>query len=88
MVVAEAQLIPSRLRENPEMAARVLNVVRVALDRRRFPWVIDQREATPAEKNATIIASAALLATSRVPFKVDGVCSQNGKNRTPGENEH
>jgi hypothetical protein len=66
MVVAEAQLTASRLRENPEMAARVLGVVRMALDRRRFPWVIDQREPTPAEKNAAIIASAALLATSRV----------------------
>ena len=66
MVVAEAQLTPSRLRSNPEMAARVLSVVRVALDRRRFPWVIDEREPTPSEKNAAIVASAALLATSRV----------------------
>jgi hypothetical protein len=66
MVVAKAQLSPARLKENPEMAARVLGVVRMALDQRRFPWVIDEREPTPAEKNAAVIASAALLATSRV----------------------
>ena len=32
-VLAEAQLSPSRLKANPEMARRVLNVVRVGLDR-------------------------------------------------------
>jgi XamI restriction endonuclease len=65
-VLAEAQLTPARLRKDPEMTKRVLNVVRVGLDRRRFPWVLDEREPTPAEKNAAIMASAALLATSRV----------------------
>jgi hypothetical protein len=65
-VLAEAQLSPSRLKANPEMARRVLNVVRVGLDRRRFPWVTEQREPTEAERNAAVLASAALLATSRV----------------------
>lgn len=65
-VLADARLTPSRLRADREMAARVLSVVRTALDRRRFPWVSENREATEAERDAAVIASAALLATSRI----------------------
>jgi hypothetical protein len=65
-IVAEARFSPARLRSSPEMVERVLNVVRVALDRRRFPWVVEGREPSESEKNAAIVASAALLAASRV----------------------
>jgi XamI restriction endonuclease len=65
-VLAEAVLSPSRLREDPDMAQRVLNVVRVGLDRRRFPWIAEQREPTEQERGAAVLASAALMATSRV----------------------
>jgi hypothetical protein len=66
MVLADARLSPSRLREDAPMAARVLKVVQTALDSRRFPWVVEDRQPTPAEKNAAIVASAALMAASRV----------------------
>jgi hypothetical protein len=66
MVLADARLSPKQLRRDPEMVARVLSVVQVALDRRRFPWVMEQREPTVPERNAAIVASAALLAASRV----------------------
>jgi hypothetical protein len=66
MVLADARLSPSRLREDAEMAARVVNVVKVALDGRRFPWVVENRQPTPSERNAAVVASAALMATSRV----------------------
>ena len=66
MVLADARLSPTRLRGDPEMVSRVLNVVQVALDRRRFPWVVEQREPTVPERTAAIVASAALLAASRV----------------------
>lgn len=65
-VLAEASLTPSRLRNNSEMAQRVLNVISVGLDRRRFPWVTEGREPTEAERNAAVVASAALMANSRV----------------------
>jgi hypothetical protein len=65
-VVAEAVLSPSRLRSDPAMAARVLNVVRIGLDRRRFPWVSESREPTEQERGAAVLASAALLASSHV----------------------
>lgn len=66
MVLADARLSPARLRGDPEMVARVLNVVQVAIDRRRFPWVVESRDPTDSERNAAIVASAALLAASRV----------------------
>ena len=65
-ILAEASLTPSRLRGDLEMSRRVLNVIRVGLDRRRFPWITEDREPTEAERNAAIIASAALMANSRV----------------------
>lgn len=65
-VLAEAVLTPSRLRDDVEMARRVLNVVRVGLDKRRFPWIAESREPTEQERDAAVLASASLLATSHV----------------------
>ena len=65
--IAEVQsLNASQLRNDSEAVRSVINVVRMVLDRRRFPWVVDQREPTEAEKNAAMLASAALMATQRV----------------------
>ena len=38
----------------------------MGMDRRRFPWVQEEREPTETEKKAAILASAALMATQRV----------------------
>lgn len=65
-VLADARLTASGLRAHPEMARRVLSVVQTALDQRRFPWVGEHRIPTEAEKAAAVMASAALLATSRI----------------------
>jgi hypothetical protein len=65
-IVSEAVLTPSRLRHDQEMVRRVLEVVRAGLDRRRFPWVGENREPTEAERSAAVLASAALIATSHV----------------------
>jgi hypothetical protein len=79
-VLSEAVLSPGRLKNNPEMVKRVIEVVRVGLDRRRFPWVADNREPTEAERNAAVLASASLIATSRV-----GTARRNvGKERQEG----
>lgn len=48
------------------MVRRVVEVVRVGLDRRRFPWIAENREPTEAERSAAVLASAALMATSRL----------------------
>lgn len=61
--LAEGVFTPSRLRKNPEMVKRIVGVIRVQLDRRRFPWVAEDREPTEEERNAAVLASAAVLAT-------------------------
>ncbi len=65
-VLAEAVLSPSRLRNDEEMVRRIVEVVRAGLDRRRFPWVSESRDPTEAERSGAVLASAALIATSRV----------------------
>jgi len=64
--LGEAVLSPGRLRNDPDMARRVVEVVRLGLDRRRFVWVSEGREPSEAERGAAILASAALLATRKV----------------------
>lgn len=65
--VAEANsLVASRLRQDAEAVQRILSVIRIGLDRRRFPWVAEDREPNEAEKTAAIIAAAALMATQHV----------------------
>jgi XamI restriction endonuclease len=59
-------LAAGRLRDDPEMAQRVIDTVLLALDRRRFPWVAESRDPDAAEREAAALASAALMATSRV----------------------
>lgn len=65
-VVAEAALSRQRLMSDPAMVARIRQVVLSGLDRRRFPWVVEGREPTEAERQAAVIASAALIATRRL----------------------
>jgi len=65
-VLAQASLAPGRLRRDPAMALRVIETVLLGLDRRRFPWVTEDREPTEAERSAAALASAALIASRRV----------------------
>ena len=64
--LSEAVLSPGRLRSDPAMVRRIIEVVRIGLDRRRFPWISEGREPTEEERGAAVLASAALMATSRV----------------------
>ena len=62
----DASLTPSRLRADPEMAKRVIEVILLGVDRGRFPWLSEDREPTEAERQAAVIATAALLAQRSV----------------------
>jgi hypothetical protein len=65
--VAEAEsLVATRLRSDATAVQRIIQVVRVGLDRRRFPWIGEDREPDETERKAAILASAALMATQRV----------------------
>jgi hypothetical protein len=62
----DASLAPGRLKGDPEMARRVMEVVLAGVDRGRFPWITENREPTEAERQAAVIATAALLAQRSV----------------------
>ncbi|MBZ5625726.1 MAG: XamI family restriction endonuclease [Acidobacteriia bacterium] len=64
--LSDAVLSPARIRSDARMARRVVDVIRLGLDRRRFPWVAENREPTEAERAAAVLASASLLATTHV----------------------
>ncbi len=67
LVVAEASsLNPEKLKNDPAALGRIIQVVKDGLDRRRFAWVSEGREPNEAEKNAAVVASAALMATQRL----------------------
>ena len=59
----------SRLRTDQEGWQRIRDIVRLGIDRRRFPWIGEEREPSESEKAAAIIASAAVMAVSHVGTK-------------------
>ena len=65
-MIARTTLAPTRLRADPEAAARIVDSVLTGIDRRRFAWVLDGREPAEAERQAAVLASATLMATERV----------------------
>lgn len=67
VTLAEApSLAPKVIKADPELAQRIIATVLTGLDRRRFPWVTENREATEQERASAVLASTALLATQRV----------------------
>jgi XamI restriction endonuclease len=64
-VLADATLSKGQLQKKPEDVQRLVQVVRSVLDRRRFSWVVENREPTESERAAAVMASAALMAASR-----------------------
>ena len=65
--VAEAvSLTATKLKNDSELVRRIVDLVLIALDRRRFAWVAEDREPTEAERSAAVLASAALIATQRL----------------------
>lgn len=65
-VLAESTLAPARLRADPPAARRIIDTVLLGLDRRRFPWVTEDRDPTEDERAAAALASASLIASRRV----------------------
>lgn len=75
--LADASLAPARLARDAEMAHRVIETILLALDRKRFPWVADGRSPKSNEREAAVLASAALIATQRLATER----RSTGKNR-------
>lgn len=64
--LAEASLSPARLLAEPDSAKRIRDIVFRILDPHRFPWLAGDRAPTTDERNAAIVASAALVAARKV----------------------
>jgi len=64
-VIADTAVSAKALRADPEALSRVMETILLGLDRRRFPWVSEDREPTEAEKEAAMVSTAALIATRR-----------------------
>ena len=64
--LADASLSPSRIKSDPAAANRLIETILLGLDRERFPWLAENREATEDERRTAVIASAALIASQRV----------------------
>lgn len=62
--LAEVTLSGS-LKSKPEEVERVINIVLDGLDRRRFAWISEVRDASPHEREAAVLATAALIATNK-----------------------
>jgi len=59
-------LNPRTLRANREAALRLLETIRASIDPRRFPWLAENRDPTPQEKDAAIFASALMFSAQRL----------------------
>lgn len=64
--VGQLRLSAYALRANPAMALSAIETVQLGLDRNRFPWIAENREPTEAERDAAVVATAALLAARKV----------------------
>lgn len=62
-LVDTVSLNAKRLEGDPDLVQRVIEVVLEGLDRRRFAWVSEEREATESERAAAVLATASLMAT-------------------------
>ncbi len=64
-LVDSNSVAPTRLRRDPELVEEVIGAVMDSLDPRRFPWVVERRQPTEAERGAAALATAALIAMQR-----------------------
>lgn len=64
--LAETKVSLRALRSDAKAALRVVDQVLVGLDANRFPWVMEDREASANERAAAVLATAALMAVRRV----------------------
>lgn len=64
--LTDVSLAASRLKQSQVNAEVVVDAILQVIDTRRFPWLKDDREATPQEREVAAISTAALLAAQRV----------------------
>ncbi|WP_433675628.1 XamI family restriction endonuclease [Microbacterium gorillae] len=66
-VISETDsLAKGRIMHDPSIAERVVDTVMIGLDRRRFPWVHEDRDPSSAERESAVIGTAALIANQKM----------------------
>ncbi|MEU2891517.1 XamI family restriction endonuclease [Streptomyces albidoflavus] len=60
--IADTTTTPSKVKKNLESAQNLMNVILMGLDRERFPWVGEGRQASEAERNTAAVSTAAMHA--------------------------
>lgn len=61
--IAEVTMARSLIQKDPDRGRKLMDTILAGLDRERFPWLAEGRDPTEAEREAAIVASAALRAT-------------------------
>ncbi|MEP6669409.1 MAG: XamI family restriction endonuclease [Chthoniobacter sp.] len=56
----------TKLKADKKLVSKIVELVLIALDRRRFPWISEQREPVEKEVHAAVVASASLIASQRM----------------------
>jgi len=66
VLVDAPSVAPKTLKADPALARRLVETIMTGLDRRRFPWIAESREATEQERASAVLASGAMMAVKRV----------------------
>ena len=64
--LAESRLASRSAGADAGHGEKLLSVMRVIVDPRRFPWIAAQRSARPSERKSATLATTALIASQRV----------------------
>jgi len=65
-ILANSRLKATRFRNSSTLVQHVITLIMRGLDHRRFPWVPENRDPSERERQAAVVASAALMAMRRV----------------------
>lgn len=75
-VLAETKLSATALRQDPEGARRVREILLHVLDKHRFPWVEQNRPPSEQEREIAIVSSAALVAAQKLATERRGTATK------------
>ncbi|MDR3203104.1 MAG: XamI family restriction endonuclease [Bifidobacteriaceae bacterium] len=67
--LADTSLSVGPLSRNPEAITSVIDLNMMSLDRRRFPWIPENRAPTPSEKETALVSTSVLFAIGKTETK-------------------
>ena len=64
--LSEVKLAWTRIEKDPAKAEKIQNLIRLMIDPKRFPWIVENRQLTPIEIDAAILASTVAAANQKM----------------------